>query len=198
MSPFWEPHTVTSTPHSACRNGVAASEETASTMRRAGWPASSSAPRTAAMSLVTPVEVSLWTTSTARICRSVSSASRAAILSGSAGRRQSPSMASTRSPRARPTSPHFEAKNPLFQRRTRSPGERTLARALSQHPVAEDGKMKTCAGSPNTHFNPSNNPSVISPNSGPRWSMTDRFMARNTRSGTAVGPGSWRKCLPLR
>src|SRR5215467_11004276 len=37
----------------------------------------------------------------------------------------------------------------------------------------------------------------ISANSGPRWSMVGMSMARSTRSGTLVGPGICRKCLPL-
>src|SRR5258707_1001241 len=35
-------------------------------------------------------------------------------------------------------------------------------------------------------------------NSGPRWSMVGRSIARRTRSGTLVGPGICRKCLPAR
>ena len=42
-----------------------ASELTVSTISSASWPAASSAWRTAGTSEVTPVEVSLWTTSTA-------------------------------------------------------------------------------------------------------------------------------------
>ena len=37
----------------------------------------------------------------------------------------------------------------------------------------------------------------ISANSGPRWSMVGMSMARSTRSGTLVGPGICRKCLPV-
>src|SRR5215467_923386 len=36
-----------------------------------------------------------------------------------------------------------------------------------------------------------------SANSGPRWSMVGISMARSTRSGTLVGPGICRKCLPV-
>src|ERR671924_2233758 len=36
-----------------------------------------------------------------------------------------------------------------------------------------------------------------SANSGPRWSMVGISMARRTRSGTLVGPGICRKCLPV-
>src|SRR3954454_9148300 len=37
----------------------------------------------------------------------------------------------------------------------------------------------------------------ISANSGPRWSMVGISIARSTRSGTLVGPGICRKCLPV-
>src|SRR5215207_6453632 len=36
-----------------------------------------------------------------------------------------------------------------------------------------------------------------SANSGPRWSMVGMSIARSTRSGTLVGPGICRKCLPV-
>src|SRR5712671_1751246 len=37
----------------------------------------------------------------------------------------------------------------------------------------------------------------ISANSAPRWSMVGMSIARSTRSGTLVGPGICRKCLPV-
>jgi hypothetical protein len=52
-----------------------------STSSSAGWPAASMARRTAAMSLVTPVEVSLCTTQTALISWALSSRRRASIMS---------------------------------------------------------------------------------------------------------------------
>ena len=58
-----------------------ASPEMVSTINRAGCPALSMARRTAGMSLVTPVEVSLCTTQTALIWWSTSSLSRASIMS---------------------------------------------------------------------------------------------------------------------
>ena len=55
MKPFWEPLTAKSTPHSSMRKSMLAIELTPSTMSNAGWPVASSAARTAATSLVTPV-----------------------------------------------------------------------------------------------------------------------------------------------
>ena len=67
MRPFCELAMLTSTPHSSCLNSTLPRAEMVSTSSRAGWPAASMARRTAAMSEVTPVEVSLWTTQTALI-----------------------------------------------------------------------------------------------------------------------------------
>src|SRR5690349_7948404 len=44
---------------------------------------------------------------------------------------------------------------------------------------------------PDSTFSPS------APNSGPRWSMVGRLMARRMRSGTGLGPGICRKWRPL-
>src|SRR3954468_8179822 len=65
MSPFCEPATVTSTPHSSCRESIEASDEIVSTINKAGWLARSIALRTSPIREVTPVEVSLCTTHTA-------------------------------------------------------------------------------------------------------------------------------------
>ena len=88
IRPFCEPLTVTSTPHSSWRKSALARPEMLSTIKRAGWPAASMAWRTAAMSEVTPVEVSLCTTHTALIFFSVSWRSRASISSACTPRRQ--------------------------------------------------------------------------------------------------------------
>jgi hypothetical protein len=59
--------------------GIDAIDETPSTKRSAGWSAPSSARRIPAMSDFTPVAVSLWVASTARIVRPVSARSAAPI-----------------------------------------------------------------------------------------------------------------------
>jgi len=78
ISPFWEPLTQTSTPHSSMRKSMLASALTESTNSSAGCLRLSIAWRTAATSLVTPVAVSFWHTNTAliRCCRSDSSEAR--------------------------------------------------------------------------------------------------------------------------
>jgi hypothetical protein len=45
-------------------------------------------------------------------------------------------------------------------------------------------------------FMPSSARVPTSAKPGPRWSMTWPAIARRMRSGTALGPGIWRKCLP--
>ena len=82
------------------------SDETASTSSSAGWPAPSIAPRICGRRLVTPVDVSLWTTSTARMRWSRSWLSLASSAAGSTPCRQSPGTTSTSSPSRRATSAH--------------------------------------------------------------------------------------------
>ena len=67
MSPFCEPVTARSTPHSSIRKSMLAIELTPSTKSSAGCCVSFIAFRTPATSLVTPVAVSLWVKSTALI-----------------------------------------------------------------------------------------------------------------------------------
>ena len=62
MKPFCEPETQQSTPHSSMRKSIEPIDDTPSTNSSAGCLAASSALRTPAMSLVTPVAVSLWVT----------------------------------------------------------------------------------------------------------------------------------------
>ena len=75
MSPFCDPVTARSTPHSSIRKSMLAIELTPSTMRSAGCLVSFSALRMPATSLVTPVAVSLWVKSTALISWLLSAAS---------------------------------------------------------------------------------------------------------------------------
>ena len=111
-----------------------ASDEIVSTSSSASW--SPSAARTSAIRLVTPVEVSLWTTITAR----VSGSSAAAIRSGSAPWRQSPfEPGRPRSPSFSAIARHSVAKCPVSDAMTLSPGESVLTIAASQAPVPDAG-----------------------------------------------------------
>ena len=87
------------------------------------------------MRLVTPVEVSLWTTITAR----TSSSSASAIRSGSAPWRQSPSSQTTSSPSSVAIARQSVAKCPVSEAITLSPGESVLTIAASHAPVPEAG-----------------------------------------------------------
>ena len=108
-------------------------------MSSAGCFALSIARRTSGIRVVTPVEVSLWTTHTALIEWPVSAFRRFSISGWSAPWRQSPGMISTLSPSLVAIFDHRVAKWPVSDMRTWSPGESVLARAASQAPVPEAG-----------------------------------------------------------
>ena len=167
-----------------------------STSSSAGWPAASSAPRTAPMRLVTPVDVSLCTTATALIARARSSASRASMRAGSAPVRQSPSRTSTSRPSRRAISDHSVEKCPVSLISTVSPAESVFTSAASHAPVPDDGKISTLPCVLKMSRRPSSTRLPSRPNSGPRWSIVGRSIARRIRSGTLVGPGICRKCRP--
>src|SRR4030081_2435123 len=57
--------------------------------------------------------------------------------------------------------------------------------------------MTTGPPVPNTGLTRCRRSSASSAKSGPRWSIVGCAMARNTRSGTLVGPGICRKWRPL-
>ncbi len=141
MNPFCEPVTAMSTPHSSIRKSMDAMELTPSTKRSAGWRASSSALRTPAISLVTPVAVSLCTTATAliRCCRSAWRISW--NRSTGAPSPHSTSTTSTSIPCRCIRSIHKWENWPNRADSTRSPGERVFVMAASQPPVPLAGKM---------------------------------------------------------
>ena len=108
-----------------------------STSSSASWPAASIAARISGTRLVTPVEVSLWTTMTAAIRGSSRRISSAA--SGSAPWRQSPGTHTTSSPSRSAIARQSVAKWPVSNASTRSPGESVLTSAASHAPVPDDG-----------------------------------------------------------
>ena len=115
------------------------SDEIVSTSSSAGWPAASIAARTSSIRLAHPVEVSLWTTHTARMRWAASRDNASPIAATSAPRRQSVSMNSgTRCSRCA-ISFHSVANQPLRHISTASPGESVLASAASHAPVPEAG-----------------------------------------------------------
>src|SRR5579862_2524734 len=78
-----------------------------------------------------------------------------------------------------------------------SPGDRVLVNAASQPPVPEDGNMNTCPVFVlKTFFRSLRTLRESSGNLDDRWSSIATIMARCTRSGTFVGPGTNRKFLP--
>jgi hypothetical protein len=95
------------------------------------------------MSLVTPVEVSLWTTHTALIWCCVSARKRFSIRSAWTPRRQPSTpgrpMNSVFRPRRVAILFHRLAKWPVSYISTASPGDSVLASAASQAPVPDAG-----------------------------------------------------------
>ncbi len=168
-----------------------------STRNSAGCPLRSIAARTSATRLVTPVEVSLCTIATALTACSRSSASRAATASGSTPWRQSPGITSTCKPSRVASRTHRLENCPVSAISTRSPGESVLTSAASHAPVPEAGKITTGRSVPNTGPIERSMSPASRTNSGPRWSMVARSIARSTRSGTLVGPGICKKWRPL-
>ena len=93
------------------------------------------AARISGIRLVTPVDVSLWTTMTA----AMSGSSSAATRSGSTPWRQSPSTHFTDSPSRSAIARHSVAKWPVSKASTRSPGDSVLTSAASHAPVPDEG-----------------------------------------------------------
>ena len=93
--------------------------------------------RISGIRLVTPVEVSLWTTITAAMTVGVAAPPR--TTSGSTPWRQSPSTHSTSSPSRSAIARHSVAKWPVSKASTRSPGDSVLTSAASHAPVPDDG-----------------------------------------------------------
>src|ERR1700751_4499131 len=80
---------------------------------------------------------------------------------------------------------------------TLSPGDRVLVSEASQAPVPEEGKMNTCPLAVLKTFLRSCSTLVESSgNFEERWSSIATIIARCTRSGTLVGPGTNRKFRP--
>src|ERR1700679_3863749 len=80
---------------------------------------------------------------------------------------------------------------------TLSPGFRQLVRAASQQPVPDDGKSIGLAETVlNMGFKAVRHARVNSGKMGERWSSIGTAMARRTRSGTLVGPGTNKKLRP--
>jgi len=173
------------------------SEDIVSTKKRAVCPARSIALRIAGMSEVMPVAVSLWTTHTDLMVWSLSSTNACSISSGLAPSLQLP-WSSWASRLSFPASLcHVPAKCPVSYISTRSPGESVLTSAASHAPVPEEGYMITGCFVWKISLIPSSTSSPRPLNSGPRWSIVGRSMARRIRSGTLVGPGICKKWRPL-
>src|SRR5260370_19975155 len=115
------------------------SEEIVSTISNAGWRTRSMLRRTSATRLVTPVEVSLWTTMTALKVWFVSWASLCSTSVGETPLRQLPGTYSTSRPCRWAMSHQRLEKCPVSNISTRSPGENVFTIAASHAPEPEAG-----------------------------------------------------------
>src|SRR5215210_1301407 len=86
---------------------------------------------------------------------------------------------------------------PKRDARTLSPGDRVLESAASHAPVPLDGKMKAWPELVlKIFFRLSSTGAASAGKSDDLWSSMARCIARRTRSGTLVGPGTKRKLRP--
>src|SRR5579872_1383897 len=86
---------------------------------------------------------------------------------------------------------------PKREASTLSPGLRVFVSAASQQPVPEEGnRMGVPLVVLKTGLSPLRQANVSRGKLGDRWSSIATVMARSTRSGTLVGPGTKRKLRP--
>ena len=85
---------------------------------------------------------------------------------------------------------------PKREASTLSPGFRQLVSAASQQPVPERGNDGGARRRLEDGFQSVRQARVSSGKIGDRWSSIETFIARSTRSGTFVGPGTNRKLRP--
>ena len=152
--------------------------------------------RIALMGETQPVDVSLWTMQTALMAWSLSADRRSSMACGSAPERQSPCRNSGTRPIRSAMVFQSDAKWPVSNISTWSPGESVLTSAASQAPVPEEGKMTTGCSVWKIVLMPASTRAPSSRKAGPRWSIVGMSIARRIRSGTLVGPGICRKWRP--
>ena len=178
-----------------------------STISSAGWPAASIARRTAAMSEVTPVDVSLCTTHTALMRCAASARRRCSIRSACTPRRQlfgrpvSASMPGS----AMNSGCEPEALRHLLPQRREVAGlvhqhrvagaqrvdQRRLPRAGARRGIDDDRMARLEDLLDAGEHLPAERAELR-----PRWSMVGWLIARRMRSGTGLGPGICRKWRP--
>ncbi len=181
------------------RNGVAPSEAITSATSSAGWPLASIARRTAAISLVTPLAVSVCTANTATMRRSVSARSAASTRAGSSACPGRAGVRSASTPSASACTAQASAKWPLPATSTRAPGAARLTMVASQAPWPLAAYINTSAWPvPSSRARPRSQSAISVARRGSDRSMHWRAIASRTASGTCVGPGVCRNCGPAR
>ena len=193
MKPFCEPDTATSTFQASMRKSMLAMELTPSTISSAGCLRRSMARRSAATSLVTPVAVSLWHTSTALIRCSLSARRMSRKRSTGTPSPQVTCSSCTSRPMRSARSAHRCENWPKRAVSTRSPGDRVLVSATSQPAVPVAGKTKLCPDLVwKILFRSRRIGFTNCGKSGARWSSIGTTMAFCTATGMWVGPGAYR------
>ena len=186
---FCDPVTTRSRPQSSIANGTAPSAEIASTRSSASGATSRTAAASAAMSLVTPVEVSLWVSSTA-------------LRPGIAGRRLAHRRRRAAAcapldlePRDRRAVDLGDLREPVAERAHRDGEDRVAGRERVDDRRLERRRCRRrSAGSPraacrSTASCPRSTRCRSALNSSPRWLTICRPPASRTDGGRAVGPG---------
>ena len=179
-----------STPQPAISNGIEPIEDTPSTNSIAGCFAAVIARLMPAISLRTPVAVSLCVPNTTLILWPVSLRNAASIAPKGAPCPQGVSIMCTSNPCRWHISIQRWLNMPNRGARTVSPADNVLLIAASQPPVPVDGSKIT---SPSVIFNTRRTPATaglkILPNAGDRWSIVAISQALRMLSGMLVGPG---------
>jgi hypothetical protein len=134
IRPFWLAPSTTLAPSSAIATLVQPADATASTTSSAGWPVASMARRSAAMSLVMPLAVSVCTANTATIWCCGSSRRAWATSAASIGQPGRQGVRTTRRPRASVCTAQLSLKWPVPGISTAAPGGSRFSTATSQAP----------------------------------------------------------------
>ncbi len=163
---FWLALTTRSTPQASISKGMAPRPLMPSTMTSGSPGAACTAATSSRSGLATPVEVSLWVSSTARY--GGWPARCAARAAGSAASPHSTSKRSTWAPKACAMSAKRSPKPPMMTASTRSPGERLFTMAASIAPEPEPVSRTTSPEVPISVASPLVISACISANSVPR------------------------------
>jgi hypothetical protein len=149
------------------------------------------------MSLVTPLAVSVCTTSTAWISCARSSRSACAIASASIGQPSRQGVRTTLRPKPSACSAHDSEKCPVPAMSSACPGAARFSIAASHTPWPLAAYMNTSDASVcSRRLSPRSTASMLASTRGSPKSIGCTLIACSTASGSGVGPGECRKRRP--